>query len=594
MVINNREGIAVSSKINQGNLVSDIKLKALEAQSDIINCLRSYPMPEQSMVLAAYLLARLTQLSDPGTVIFQDVIDGRLCDEANIIFMIEERLNPEVWERIKALHTKYSSEVFALAAMLPSQSDKNTTPESVSELVSAIMGIQPGDSVADIGCGSGAFLMAAASVQPSANFYGYEINTSEYSNAIIRSQLSSGEIHIQQCDAFALASNDGSNLLPEHGFSRVFSNYPFGMRVKYLNKNAGLQALLEQYPDLLKATSADWAFNALLLHLLAPAGKAIGISTNGSTWNATDTGIRRHFVENGFIEAVIALPERLFNDTGIPTTLLILSRGNKEIRLIDATKICQNGRRNNFFSNEDISIIVNAIHHNTEYSKIIGIEELRKNGYALNPGRYMGEAIYFENGVPFGTIIEDISRGAPLTASELDSVTSATSTNIQYLKLSSIQNGVIDNELPYLSSIDPRYDRHCLKSGSIVLSKIGSPYKVAVASVEDGKRILASGNLYIINLDQEKANPYYVKAFLESERGMAQLDQNSTGAAFPTIGVDRVRSILIPLPSMEEQARVATRYLAAQDEVQVLRRKLEIAQDRLQHLYDTESEATTC
>ena len=328
--------------------------------------------------------------------------------------------------------------------------------------------------------------MAAASIQPSASFYGYEINTSEYSNAMIRSQLSTEEIHIQQCDAFALASNGGSNLLPEHGFSRVFSNYPFGMRVKYLNRNSGLQDLLEQYPDLLKATSADWAFNALLLHLLAPTGKAIGITTNGSTWNTTDAGIRRHFVEKGFIEAVISLPERLFNDTGIPTTLLILSRGNKEVHLIDATKICQKGRRNNFFSNQDISTIVNAMNHNTEYSKTVSIQELRRNEYALNPGRYMGEAIDFENGVPFGSIIEDISRGAPITASELDSVTSAAPTDIQYLRLSSIQNGVIDDELPYITSIDPRYDRHCLKTGSLVLSKIGSPYKVAVASVKDG------------------------------------------------------------------------------------------------------------
>jgi len=41
---------------------------------------------------------------------------------------------------------------------------------------------------------------------------------------------------------------------------------------------------------------------------------------------------------------------------------------------------------------------------------------------------------------------------------------------------------------------------------------------------------------------------------------------------------------------MEKQKRIAAAYLAAQDEVAVLKRKLEKAQSRLTHIFDTESE----
>ena len=100
--------------------------------------------------------------------------------------------------------------------------------------------------------------------------------------------------------------------------------------------------------------------------------------------------------------------------------------------------------------------------------------------------------------------------GAPCTASQLDKMVSNEVTNMQYLMLANIQNGIIDNKLPYLSSIEPKYEKYCLKNNDLILSKNGYPYKVAVASVKDGQRILANGNLYIIELDESRANPYYI------------------------------------------------------------------------------------
>ena len=162
-------------------------------------------------------------------------------------------------------------------------------------------------------------------------------------------------------------------------------------------------------------------------------------------------------------------------------------------------------------------------------------------------------------------------------------------TNMQYLMLANIQNGMIDDKLPYLSSIEPKYEKYCLKNNDLILSKNGYPYKVAVASVREDQRILANGNLYIIELDEDRANPYYVKAFFESEQGVATLKNITAGATIPNIGVDKLKKVLIPLPSMEEQNRIAQKYQAAQDEIAMLKLRLERAIDKLHHVFDEES-----
>ena len=56
-------------------------------------------------------------------------------------------------------------------------------------------------------------------------------------------------------------------------------------------------------------------------------------------------------------------------------------------------------------------------------------------------------------------------------------------------------------------------EKYCIKNNSLVISKNGAPVKIAVASVEEGRKILANGNLYVIELDETKVNPYFVKDY---------------------------------------------------------------------------------
>lgn len=564
---------------------------------EIVDCLHNAGAHlSESLVL---IIAYLSYIAKNNSVEALDEIleTNEYMDEA-VKCIVRKELTDTLWQQIANATEKYETDVFKYIVLTPnvanvgmaSKFDDMTTPDSIIELTNAIANIQPGYTVADIGCGEGSYLISTALEHPQSSFYGYEISSMARAIAAIRASLVESSVAVTQCDAFTLLEDGAAEMLPEQKFDFIFSNYPFAMRLRNYINHPSVQKLISKYPGLAKATSADWLFHALISELLADNGKAICITTNGSTWNTTDKEIRKQFIEEGRIEAIIALPEKLFSTTSIPTSMIVLSHGNSSVRLVDATGYFSKGRRVNTFETEHIDVIADALLGDTEDSKLVSIEDIRRNDYVLNPGRYMGDVVSFDDGVAFETIIRSITRGAPYTASQLDQIISHTPTDMQYLMLANIQNGIIESSLPYLSEIDPKYDKYCVHTGTLILSKNGLPYKVAVAQVEDGKRILANGNLYIIDLYEDKADPYYVKAFLESEQGIAQLASITVGATLPNIGIDKLKKITIPLPPMEKQKRIAAAYLAAQDEVAVLKRKLEKAQSRLTHIFDTESE----
>lgn len=565
--------------------------KAVQIIWEISDCIRQAGASiHNTFPLIPYLLYKASLYNYPFGITLQAIVTGKINIDSDASLMAKETLTDDLWERLLQLVTKYSPEELALAVINPVIENEPRaimpTPDSILKLAHKLLNVKAGEKVADVCCGIGSYIVSAAMKEPRAFYQGYEINVTNKAAATMKAELLDADIEITLCDVFTLAD---TVKMPK--YDKIFANYPFGLKLR--NSGAGikyLEKMSEQYPGLSKATSSDWIFNALLCDMLEKDGRALGIMTNGSTWNSIDLPMRKYFIEQGLVECVIALPGKMFSGTNIPTTLIVLSHNNKRVRMIDATKQCQQGRRQNEFNDEDVETIIEALTVDHEYSKSISIEELRKNEYTLSLNRYAEDEVLFSDGVPFESIIKNISRGAPCTAKQLDEMVSDNVTNMQYLMLANIQDGMIDDKLPYLSYIDPRYERYCLKDKALILSKNGFPYKVAVASVKQGQRILANGNLYVIELDEEKANPYYVKAFFDSEQGHAVLKSITVGATMPNIGVDKLKKVRIPLPPMEEQERIAQAYETTLDEIAVIKLRLEKAVNKLHHILDEEFE----
>lgn len=518
------------------------------------------------VTVAAYLLAKSFDCNVHATYSFEE--DESI--DADIKKVAEDFYISENWNELMKLTKAHEQKIFYLVSLLRDLSDPMMTPESLGNLADELLEIKANDKFADFCCGAGIVVADVVKNHPTVEAYGFDKLVSSIAIAKIYNDLSEGKITFEAKDIFELGLDEDNGRC----FDKIFANYPFGMRIKELGLgNQYLEQLEKRIPSVSKATSSDWLFNSVMVDMLSEDGKAVGIMTNGSTWNQSDSAIRSYFIENGLIECVIALPARLFAGTAIATSMIVFSRNNKGVRLVDASELFVEGRRVNELSYENISLIINATKNDSDISMYVSAEQLRDNDYVLSMNRYIVHDV--ADGMAFGDVIKRITRGAQLNAKALDEITTTVPTDMQYLMLANIKNGLIDKELPYLKSIDKKNDKYCLSNHCLILSKNGYPYKIAVAEVKEGQRILGNGNLYIIELDEEKADPYYLAAFFGSEQGTAALRSITVGATIPNIGVEQLTKLVIPIPPIEKQKEIADKYKTVKDEITMLQLKLE-------------------
>ena len=529
------------------------------------------------VTVAAYLLAKSFDCSAHATYSFEE--DARI--DVDIKKVAEDFYISENWKELMELTKAHEQKIFYLVSLLRDLSDPMMTPESLGNLADELLEIKANDKFADFCCGAGTVVADVVKNHPTVEAYGFDKLVSSIAIAKIYNDLSEGKITFEAKDIFELGLDEDNG----RRFDKIFANYPFGMRIKELGLgNQYLEQLEKRIPSVSKATSSDWLFNSLMVDMLSENGKAVGIMTNGSTWNQSDSAIRSYFIETGLIECVIALPARLFAGTAIATSMIVFSRNNKGVRLVDASELFVEGRRVNELSYENISLIINATKNDSDISMYVSAEQLRDNDYVLSMNRYIVHDV--ADGMAFGDVIKRITRGAQLNAKALDEITTTVPTDMQYLMLANIKNGLIDKELPYLKSIDKKNDKYCLSNHCLILSKNGYPYKIAVAEVKEGQRILGNGNLYIIELDEEKADPYYLAAFFGSEQGTAALRSITVGATIPNIGVEQLTKLVIPIPPLEKQKEIADKYKTVKDEITMLQLKLEKAKNRMAHIIE--------
>ena len=183
-----------------------------------------------------------------------------------------------------------------------------------------------------------------------------------------------------------------------------------------------------------------------------------------------------------------------------------------------------------------------------------------------------------------------------MKANLLESYKSVLPTKFRYISLSNIINGSIDIEdgKQYISELPKALEKFVAPNNSLVLSKMASPtFRSAVVNTANDQVIVATENLYIIELDESKVNPYFVQAFFDSELGEETLNYASGGSAVKTISAEAVKSILIPLPSLEEQNAIAVKYQAALNEYEILQRKMQRLLERKRTLLNNE-EGSLC
>ena len=154
--------------------------------------------------------------------------------------------------------------------------------------------------------------------------------------------------------------------------------------------------------------NANFAWVQHIVHHLAPRGIAGFVLANGSmSSNQSGEGeIRKNLVEAELVDCMVALPGQLFYSTQIPACLWFLARRRRrrgEILFIDARDLGRMvDRTHRELTGEDITRIADTYHawratkEGDGYTDVPGfcrsaaLDEVRKHGHVLMPGRYVG------------------------------------------------------------------------------------------------------------------------------------------------------------------------------------------------------------
>jgi len=173
------------------------------------------------------------------------------------------------------------------------------------------------------------------------------------------------------------------------------------------------------------AGNANFAWVQHFIHHLSPTGTAGFVLANGSmSSNQSGEGeIRKNIIEADLVDCMVALPGQLFYSTQIPVCLWFLAKARRngsfrdrrgEILFIDARKMgSMVDRTHRELTDEDIRKIAGTYHAwrgdrtAGEYADTPGfcraapIDEVRKHGHVLTPGRYVGAEAQEDDGEPF-------------------------------------------------------------------------------------------------------------------------------------------------------------------------------------------------
>jgi len=186
----------------------------------------------------------------------------------------------------------------------------------------------------------------------------------------------------------------------EH-FDRVISNPPFSQDYR---KDA-LQFAAERfsYGYCPEKDKADLMFAQHMLAVLKQDGIMATVMPHGVLFRGgPEKEIRKGFIENDVLEAVIGLPPNLFYGTGIPACILVMrhkdgkpaARRNK-VLFINADADYEAGRAQNYLRAEHIEKIVDTyekFHDVSGYAAVVSTETLVSNDYNLNIRRYADNA----------------------------------------------------------------------------------------------------------------------------------------------------------------------------------------------------------
>ncbi len=399
-----------------------VEIESKDADGKVHTVQKRMGVAHQKTDVGSYLNKALESLEDANHEALQDVlkhinfnkkIGQRTLDDdtlSNFIQNFEKiPLRDENFEFPDLLGAAYEYLIKYFADSAGKKAGEFYTPADVVRTLVEIVDPQPGMSCYDPCVGSGGMLIQTRDYireiggdPRDLSLFGQESIGTTWSICKMNMLLHDiAHANIRQEDTLRHPQHkdDNGELMR---FDRVLANPPFSQN--YIKKAIEYPGRFAVWlPE--KGKKADLMFVQHMLAVLKGDGKMATVMPHGVLFRGgEEREVRRHFIERGWLEAIIGLPAGLFYGTGIPACVLVLNKKDastrKHVIFINADRDYREGKAQNFLRAEDISRIVHAYRALTSgerdeisgYARRVAVEEIEGEEFNCNIRRYVDNA----------------------------------------------------------------------------------------------------------------------------------------------------------------------------------------------------------
>ena len=280
------------------------------------------------------------------------------------------------------------------------------TPKYVCELVAKLAMPKSGDRICDPTCGSGGLLLLAGEQIREAGSNDYALYGQEKTGTTYNLARMNMFLHKQDSARIEWGDTLNRPLLIENDklmqFDIIVANPPFSLD-KWADKSVENDEYNRFKRGIPPASKGDYAFISHMVETAKPnKGRVVVVVPHGVLFRGSSEGrIRKAFIDENILDAVIGLPSGLFQTTGIPVAILVFDKSRekggtnedrKDVLFIDASQEYVPGKNQNSLSDEHIAKIVDTYKNRKvidKYSYVASKEEIEENEYNLNIPRYV-------------------------------------------------------------------------------------------------------------------------------------------------------------------------------------------------------------
>ena len=310
---------------------------------------------------------------------------------------------------------------------------------------------------------------------------------------------------------------------------------------------------IEKY-ELTKNTSPFYILSLIVISMLKKDGKAIIVLPTNCLINNNNKLIRKYLVNN-YLSEIIILPDELYPEIKTYTgdskmSALIFEKNKTDSEIIFSNlEYCYLPKGE--YNELDID---KATQQHSEYSRSISRDAIRRNQFSLDPEIYLNH-ININNPINLGDIATDIFRGYQFKKEEFIKMKTTAEKEVDY-RISKLNNNKYDDIIE-INSKGKKLDRYLLKDGDIVLNSRGAENDIILItkSAEDLK-LIATGSMIVIRLNDKKIKSKYLELFLKSKRGTFILNKGKNNNA---VYVGNLKKIKVSCPPIKLQEEMLSR-----------------------------------